>query len=358
MNELTVVKIGSSLLVDETGNFRYEIARTLLQHIKNEQDRGGQVVLVSSGAVALGRAIFKSQNLGTPSREVAASVGQAKLMSEYITIAKEIGIVVGEILLSRPHIVERNFFLRFQENITKFLDAKILPIVNENDTLVTDTDWSFGDNDTLSASLAISFSAKRYIILSHIEGLFTADPSKDPSAHLISEVQNVNQDLMKYCEETKSAVGRGGMISKMKAARLTTNTGIDTYIISGANPEALPKAFAGEKVGTHCLPRLQSRGIKNRDRWVLVARASTGSIEIDDGAVQALRNGKSLLAVGIINISGVFKVGGSVEVINSKKESVAFGLSDISSAELLETKFSEQKGVQVMHADNIITFDE
>lgn len=354
MKDLSIVKIGSSLVVDEQGMFREDILQTVLNNIQTEQQKGNHVILVSSGAVALGRTILRTQNITNASREIAAAVGQLHLMSLYEKLATRIHIPIGQILVSRPHLVERELFLKFQHTITDFYKKNILAIINENDVMVTDTTWGFGDNDTLSASLAISFDAKRLIILSHIDGLYTADPSTDPTATLISEVHDINQELMKYCAVTTSSVGRGGMISKMKAARLTTNIGIETYIINGANPDALTIAFQSGKVGTKCIARVPQNTLKNKKKWVLVARTSAASIEVDDGAANAIQNGKSLLAVGITQVYGEFKGGTSVEILNKQKEGIAFGIVDISSEELTANDFATQHGMQVMHADNIV----
>ncbi|OIO18880.1 MAG: glutamate 5-kinase [Candidatus Magasanikbacteria bacterium CG_4_9_14_0_2_um_filter_41_10] len=354
MKNITIIKIGSSLIVDDTGAFREQIIQIVLQNIQKEQQKGNQVLLVSSGAVAVGRSVLQKNNIPNESREIAAAVGQLYLMSLYKSIAETLDLTIAQILVSRPHLVERELFLKFQQTIAEFRDKNILPIINENDVMVTDTAWGFGDNDTLSASLAISFAAKRLIILSHIDGLYTADPSVDSTATLISEVHDINQELMKYCDVTTSSVGRGGMISKMKAARLATNIGTETYIINGTNPDALATAFESGNVGTRCVARIPQNALKNRKKWVLVARTSAASIEVDNGAANAIQNGKSLLAVGITQVYGQFKEGTSVEILNNQKEGIAFGVVDISSEELLSKSFSSQHGVQVMHADNIV----
>ena len=208
MKNITIIKIGSSLIVDDTGAFREQIIQIVLQNIQKEQQKGNQVLLVSSGAVAVGRSVLQKNNIPNESREIAAAVGQLYLMSLYKSIAETLDLTIAQILVSRPHLVERELFLKFQQTIAEFRDKNILPIINENDVMVTDTAWGFGDNDTLSASLAISFAAKRLIILSHIDGLYTADPSVDSTATLISEVHDINQELMKYCDVTTSSVGR------------------------------------------------------------------------------------------------------------------------------------------------------
>jgi glutamate 5-kinase len=349
-----IIKIGTQTLIDDTGKIRDELIAGLLVEIKKQLAQGKKILIVSSGAVATGRFIVSNKKLD---RNVAASVGQPELFSHFLDSARKLNIKVAEILLSRPHIVRRQQFLHLQEKIQAIFEiGNIVPIVNENDFLVSDTDWSFGDNDSLAATLAIALKADKLIILSHVEGLFTANPDKDEKAKLVSKVEDVNAELMKFCSSDISDAGRGGMISKLKSARLCTAVGIATQIINGQNSEQVGKALRNEESGTVFLPRNTKGGIRERDRWILSAKNSAASIEIDDGAEKALRAGKSLLAVGIKKIYGEFEIGEIVEIVNKKKEGVAFGLVDIGSKILSSRSFGVQKGVQVTHADNIMAF--
>lgn len=353
-NEFLIIKIGTQTLIDDVGKIRDELITDLLAEIKKQLLQGTKILIVSSGAVATGRFIVGDKKLD---RNVAASIGQPELFSHFLIGAKKLNMKVSEILLSRPHIVRRQQFLRLQEKIQAiFAIGNIVPIVNENDFLVSDTDWSFGDNDSLAATLAIALKADKLIILSHVEGLYTANPDKDKKAKLISKVEDVNAELMKFCSGDISDVGRGGMISKLKAARLCTAVGIVTQIINGQNNEQVGRALRNEEVGTIFLTRNTNSGIRERDRWILSAKSSAASIEIDEGAEKALRAGKSLLAVGIKKIYGEFEIGEIVEIVNKKKEGVAFGLVDIGSKVLSSRSFGVQKGVQVTHADNIMVF--
>ena len=351
-NDITIVKVGSNTIVDDSGNIRMEIVRDIVTSLQNIIKNGGRVVLVTSGAVRLGRVALGKDTPAT----VAASVGQTHLFAAYYQEAEKINLKLAEFLLTRPYIVTREYFLKLQETFNSLLDQGILPIVNENDALVVHTDWSLGDNDSLSAILAISLKAKRLIILSHIEGLFDADPSKDKNAKLIQVVEDVNNELLKQCSSEVSSGGRGGMLSKLKAARLVTAVGIETRIVSGLTEGNLAKALNNENIGTTFLPRKSNENISNRDRWLLAAKNSAGSIEIDDGAVTALKKGKSLLAVGVKNVSGQFNKKEIVEIVDTEHRGIAFGIVDYSSSEikeLLDTK--NIKDVQLMHTDNMIT---
>lgn len=351
-NSITVVKIGSNTVVNENGTVRAEVIHDIVTSLHKIMQSGERIVLVTSGAVRLGRV---SLGKNTPAT-VAASVGQTHLFDAYYQEAKKVKLKLAQFLLTRPYIVTREYFLNLQATFNSLLDQGILPIVNENDALVARTDWSFGDNDSLSAALAISLKAERLIILSHIEGLFNADPSKNKNAKLIQTVRDVNSELLKYCSSEASAGGRGGMLSKLKAARLVTAVGIKTYIVSGLALGNLSKALQNKEVGTVFLPRKSDSRISNRDRWLLAAKNSAGSIEIDSGAVTALKKGKSLLAVGVKNINGQFNKKEIVEIVDTKQQGVAFGIADYSSSEIEEMMRTKKlKDVQLMHTDNMIT---
>src|SRR3989344_1535697 len=350
--DITIVKVGSNTIVDEKGAVRTDIIRDIIVALQKIIRDGGRVVLVTSGAVRLGRI-----SLGqSASAAVAASIGQIHLFDAYYQEAKKAKQELAQFLLTRPYIVTRKYFLNLQSTFDTLLDQGILPIVNENDALVAHTEWSFGDNDSLAAALAISLKAERLVILSHIEGLFDNDPSKDSKAKLIQTVRDVNDELLKHCSSEVSSGGRGGMLSKLKAARLVTAVGIETQILSGLVQGNLAKALRGEEIGTVFLARKSNDNISNRDRWLLAAKNSAGSIEIDMGAVTALKNGKSLLAVGVKNVNGQFNKKEIVEIIDAERQGVAFGIVDYSSSEIkhmLDTK--NLKDVQLMHTDNMIT---
>lgn len=354
VEHLIVLKIGTHTLLDEeTGNIRREIVHSLFYAANEARKMGRHVLIVTSGAVGLGRRVLA---VSDSTRAMSASVGQAELIAVYIAVANEFSVRVGQILLSRPHFLERMHFLNLQRLIEQMCVAGVVPIINENDALVADTDWSFGDNDSLSATMAVSLGAKELILITHIDGLFTDDPRRDPWAKLITEADDVNRELMKYCSDTVSAHGRGGMLSKLKAARVCTNVGVATRIVNGLTDGALLGAIRGETVGTFCKPRIRTRSLSNRERWIIAVKSSAASIQVDDGAVAALRQRRSLLAVGVQKLFGSFAAGESVEVVDKSNEGVAFGIVDKDAEDLLAQPFRDQHSIQVMHADNIIVF--
>lgn len=351
-NNITIIKIGSNTVVNKDGTVRTEVIEDIIASLAEKVKNGGRVVLITSGAVRLGRVLLGKN---TPAA-VAASVGQTSLFDSYYQEAQKKKLRLAQFLLTRPYIVTREYFLNLQNTLNALLDQGILPVVNENDALVAHSEWSFGDNDSLAAALAISLKAERLVILSHIEGLFDADPNKDKNAKLIETVSDVNSELLKYCSAEASAGGRGGMLSKLKAARLVTAVGIQAYIASGLVKNNLAKILRGEKIGTIFLPRKSNGKISNRDRWLLAAKNSAGSIEIDQGAIAALKKGKSLLAVGVKNVNGEFNKKEIVEIVDIERQGVAFGIVDYSSLEIKEMLSTKKlKDIQLMHTDNMIT---
>ena len=353
MSEIVVLKIGTNTILTQSGEINEQVALSMFVSLKDEMKSGRRFMLVTSGAVAFGRHVLEDKKL---SRHVAGAVGQPYVLSAYEKVAREQNIKIAELLLSRPHITERSQFLQLQSTVDEMFDRGVLPIVNEHDALVTDTSWSFGDNDSLAAGLAIAFKAERLLLLTHIDGLFTGDPAKGVGVELIPEVKNVNTELMKYCSTESSADGRGGMVSKLKSARLCTNAGIEVQILNGLNSDAVTRALQGGNAGTRCLPRVLKKPISNRERWILAAKSSAATIQVDSGAAAALEKGKSLLAVGVKRIIGRFNKGEIVEINNNDEEGIAFGIADFNSLDLEDRSFKEQHNVQIMHADNIMVF--
>jgi len=351
MNNLIIIKIGSNIIVDDQGNVRNLVIEKILKTVKEKMDNGTKILLVTSGAVALGKKFFVNKELN---KKLSAGIGQMQLITAYYTAAQKLDLTVSELLLSRPHLIQRQHFLNLQKLLNDAFAQNVIPIINENDTLVYGTDWAFIDNDSLASSLAIALNADKLLILSHVDGLFTGDPDKDKDVKLISEVRDVNKELMKMCSDKISNNSRGGMVNKLKVIRLCSAVGIKSQIINGLKTELFAQALDNELVGTSFTARNISETVKNRERWILAARSSAASIEVDEGALQALKKGKSLLAVGIKKIYGSFATKELVEVINDEKEGIAIGLVDISSEQLEVRDFKLQKGVQVMHADNIM----
>lgn len=348
---MTIVKVGTRTLVGDDGSLRQEVLRDILQAFLNESAAGRRLMLVTSGAIRLGRVIAGDEALP---RAVAASIGQPALYVRYSEEARKLGVTVAEVILSRPYLVRREQFLNLQQTFRQLFDRGILPIVNENNAAVDGTDWSFGDNDGLAAALAVSLGAERLVIMTHLDGLFEEDPRQNPNARLIPEIGNLSDDFFKYCSSNASAEGQGGMLSKLQAARISTAAGTEVRILNGLQPGNLQAALTGGSVGTLCKALQTAKKISNRDRWILASKSSAGSIEVDKGAAEALRQGKSLLAVGARKTYGQFDAKEVIEIIDGASHGIAYGIVDLASRNIEEMLSSGNvRDRQLIHADNI-----
>lgn len=348
---LTIIKIGTNALIDADGRIRDELIDEALSVANSMLANGSAVLIVTSGAVRLGRNHTKGKEL---SKAVAASVGQPILFSGYEVQAKKLGIHLAHFLLTRASIVDRTQFLNFQKTCQELFDLGIVPIVNEDDAITAGTDWSFGDNDSLAAALAVSLAAKQLIIVSHVKGLFDKDPTKEKDAKLISEISNLNDTFLEYSSKSVSANSSGGMMSKLKAARICIAAGIAVSIISGLDKGTLTKACKGESAGTRFQIHERKNAIANRERWILAAKNSAGSIQVDKGAAEALTAGKSLLAVGVKKIYGVFEANEIIEILNDTSKGIAFGIVEASSKDI-EDMIAKNDTYQkrLIHANNL-----
>jgi glutamate 5-kinase len=354
MKQPTIIKIGSHVVVDcikgDQQNVQCSAIQQLLQVAQTIQQSGQPVVLVVSGAVGTGRLH------GTVERKQAlASRGQFLLTTAIAQFCPP-SLPLSLLLLSREDIVNRRRYLSLQETFSALFAAGIVPIVNENDATGMTGKTDFPDNDHLAAILAITTNAERLFLLTDVDGVYDNNP-KEPGAKLYTEIANVNLELLKAMGGTGSSLSRGGMLGKLKAARLATSAGISTHIINGYFPERITRVLAGESIGTHCKPRThESVELTNRDRWLMSAKGSEGTIQLDQGASAAVQKRKSLLAVGVHSVYGNFAKGDSVEIIDYNKETIAIGLVSQTSEELQTLLKQDAKpyGVEVVHADNLI----
>ena len=349
-NNITVLKVGTDTIINEQGLVRKNLLSAILKILKEEIKDGKRILLVTSGAVKLGRKILGDKI----SRSAASSLGQPMLFSAYKEEANKLNINIAELLLSRFNLVNQNQFKKLKSTLDELFSMDIVPIINENDVLVADTDWSFGDNDSLATTLAIMFGANLIVFATNVDGLFSGDPKTNKEKKIIEEVSNLSDDFLKLCSKISSENGRGGMFSKLKSARLCVAVGIETRIVNGLKSENIQKALKREKAGTVFYVTNKIGNLKDREKWMLSARNSYGSIEIDYGAVEALKKGGSLLAVGVRKIYGLFDKKDIIEVVDSKRHGVAFGIIDYSNKEIekmLKTRNTSDK--QLIHANNL-----
>ena len=327
-----VVKVGSALLVDAaTGRLNRAWLETLVADIVRLRRQGKEVVLVSSGAIALGR-----RHLGLPrgplrleESQAAAAVGQIRLAHAYKELLEAEGVPVAQVLLTLEDSEQRRRYLNARATLTTLLACGAVPVINENDTVAT-AEIRYGDNDRLAARVAQMVSADCVVLLSDIDGLYTADPNKDPAARFIPLVREITPDIEAMAGDSASEVGRGGMATKVIAARIAVAAGCHFCIAAGAPRHPVRRIEQG---GRCTWFRPAATPVAARKQWIAGTLRPTGELRIDDGALRALRSGKSLLPAGVTATSGRFERGDTVSVCTVDGREVARGIVAYGDAE-------------------------
>ncbi len=327
-----VVKVGSALVTNNGAGLDHTALDAWAQQIATLRADGRQIVLVSSGAIAAG-----IQRLGWEKRphemhklQAAAAVGQMGLAEAYEKAFSRHGLHTAQILLTHEDLADRTRYLNARSTLSTLLELGVVPIINENDTVVTD-EIKFGDNDTLGALVANLIEAEALIILTDQQGLYTADPRQDPDATLISEGRAEDRRYEAMAGGAGSGISRGGMITKIRAAQRAARSGAHTCIASGREPEPLLRLAAGEAVGT--LLYATSSPLQARKQWLADHLQLAGSVVLDDGAVAALRAGRSLLPVGVTEVHGDFERGAAVACLTDEGVEIGRGLINYSGSE-------------------------
>ena len=309
-----VVKLGSSIVADSQGEVRLDVVGTVCDEVAARHRAGDSVVLVTSGAIARGMRIMglRARPAAMAELQAASAVGQGPLYRAYDQLLAERGVPSAQVLLTFFDLSARTHYLNARHTLRKLLDWRVAPVINENDTTTTD-EISFGDNDFLAAQVAILLGADRLLLLTDTDGVHTADPARDDSAELIGEVSSFDQLEGVQIGFSASPLGSGGMRSKVVAAEMATAAGIPAVIARGTDRAAVRAALAGEPAGTRFHP--QEGRASSFKLWLRYAKPSRGSLTVDEGAAQALRDrGTSLLPVGIVEVAGRFDAGDAVEV--------------------------------------------
>ncbi len=353
--ETTVIKIGTSILRGNTKYVTGNIIDVFCKYIAEYINKGNKVIIVSSGSVGLGcgKLEIKERPIEVVALQAVAAVGQGYLMSLYESSMKKYGINVGQILLTRSELGNRRSYISASSTLKKLLDWNVVPIVNENDTISSE-ELKYGDNDTLSALVACAVSSKQLILLTDIESLYSSDPKIDKAAKPIFDIHNPT-DLNKFnnTSNIKSNWGTGGIKTKLQAAKIATERGIKVHLSDGRDPKNLEKILCGMRVGTVFHPSLSP--IKNRKSWLANALKPLGSITLDDGAKKAvLKNGASLLLVGIMKVEGEFDSNNSVKLLDTNSLEIGIGISSLSSLEIrksLNNRLLSKKSPVVIHRD-------
>jgi len=318
-----VVKVGSALLI-HNGQVNRSWLGTLVEDLLRLRARGQEVMLVSSGAIALGRRELNlpAGPLELPQSQAAAAVGQIALAHIYKELFAAAGVSVAQILLTLEDSEHRRRYLNARATLSELLRLGVLPVINENDTVAT-TEIRYGDNDRLAARVAQMTSADCLLLLSDVSGLYTADPNLDPAARLIPEVREISPEIEAMGGGSASAVGSGGMATKIAAAKIATTAGCAMAIAAGAPLHPVRRL----EEGAECSWFLPAQNPENaRKQWIAGSLRPSGAVTIDAGALQALRSGKSLLPAGVVAVSGRFARGDTVSVLDRGGSEIARGL--------------------------------
>ncbi len=345
-NQTVVVKFGTSMLTAGTKKLDKSLMIEIVRVLASLKKQGFNIVVVSSGAMAAGRDVLGHPDIPKTiaNRQMFAAVGQNFLMHTWQSLFEIYGIHIGQILLTRADLEDRERFLNAKDALHAILDMGIVPIINENDAVAT-SEIKVGDNDNLSARAAILADANLLILLTDQKGLYTADPRSNPNATLIREVEKITPEIKAIAGDSVSGLGTGGMSTKLQAAELATRSGIDVVIASGATPSIIADIVAGSFEGTTF--KAQCSPLEARKTWILAGTKPTHKIVVDAGAALALKEkGKSLLPKGIVEITGEF-VRGDVVVIESESgEQIARGLTRYNSSELQRIKRQNSEDIE------------
>ncbi|MEA2627406.1 MAG: glutamate 5-kinase [Candidatus Binatota bacterium] len=359
-----VVKIGSSLLSASSGLDRERI-RALVGEIEELSARGPEFVLVTSGAVAAGMARLRlaERPKTIPQKQAAAAVGQIDLMAFYEECFAARGRHVAQMLLTRDDLTNRRRYLNAKHTLMALLEASVVPIVNENDTVVVE-EIKLGDNDNLSAEVASLAEADWLIILSDVDGLHTADPNVDPAAPLVPLLSGDDPGPLRFAGGSAGKLGTGGMASKLEAARKASAAGVHTLIADGRRPDVLARAFDPmTEIGTLVVPHTDR--MASRKHWIAYTLRPQGTLELDVGAVAAVRvQGRSLLPSGVRAIDGTFGAGDCVRCTAPDGAEIARGLVSYSAAELRKIAGAHTRDIdrllgykisdEVIHRDDLV----
>ncbi|MDE0744417.1 MAG: glutamate 5-kinase [SAR202 cluster bacterium] len=366
-----IVKAGTNILTGGRDELDDSFIDNLVSQISDLSSSGREMLLVSSGAVAAGRGVMRnlSKSSVLPDRQVLAAVGQGRLMHLYEQAFATHGIPTAQALLSRRDVNDRLGYLNLRNTLLSLLNNGVVPVINENDVVAVEEleGEVFGDNDTLSALVANLIDADLLVILGSVGGMYTKDPNIFTDAELISVVEKIDDKLDEYAGPPSDLRGRGGMVTKIEAARLATASGVDVVIADGTTDSVVFRLSNGEKIGT--LFKTSVSKLESRKRWMLSGVSNKGNIKIDKGAVSALRASKtSLLPAGVLSCFGRFERGDIVYIKDEHENNIAAGISNYGSSDLLQIQslksdliervLGHYYGDEVIHRDNMVMLND
>lgn len=328
-----VVKVGTSTLTYNNGQLNLHRIEHIVRELSDLHNQGKEVILVTSGAIGVGanRMGFKKVPDTIPQKQALAAIGQGALLHLYEKLFAEYGKTVAQVLLTRDDLDDRLRYLNATNALLAMLDLEVIPIINENDTVVVE-EIKFGDNDTLSALVAGIVEADLLIILSDVDGLYNCDPRVNDDAVLVKEVAEITNDMLDNSRSKGSSFSSGGMYTKLKAARICMNSGVPMIIANSDIEDVIRKIVDGKDIGTMFIPKSR---INARKRWIAFGSIVHGKLMVDEGAKKALLDkGKSLLPSGVVQVEGDFERGNVVAVVNQQGMEIARGVVNYSSYEI------------------------
>ena len=334
-----VIKVGTSTITYANGKRNFSQIDRLAREISDLQNQGKEMILVTSGAVAVGvdRMGLPGKPKTIPGKQAAAAVGQGVLMHTYEKFFADYGQIVAQVLITKTEAIDRHRYTNTRNTFMELMRQRVIPIVNENDVVALD-ELKIGDNDNMSALVAGIVDADLVIILSDVDGLYTANPQTHPDAVIVPEVAEITPEIEASAGGVGSARGTGGMATKIQAAKAATSSGIHLVIASGTEKNAVTRVLQGEELGTLFVSR--ENRLQFRKRWLAFGAKIAGSIVVDDGCAKAIRKagGCSILPAGVFAVQGEFLPGSTVSVIDKDAHELARGLVHYSSAELEQIK--------------------
>jgi glutamate 5-kinase len=359
-----VVKVGTSTITHETGKMNLFRMEKLVRELAGLANEGKEIILVTSGAIAVGqdRMGLREKPKEIPAKQALAAVGQGILMHVYEKLFAEYGQIAAQVLLTKENSARHNQYMNCRNALLALLKMKTVPIINENDAIAVD-EIKIGDNDTLSATVATLVDADLLIILSDINGLYTANPQQDKNAKFIDEIGEVTPEVEKMAGGVGSKRGTGGMYTKLQAAKIAVNSGVNMVIASGSAEDVLREIVGGTLVGT--LFRAKDSHLKVRKSWLAFGKRIQGDIVVDQGCEKAmLEDGSSLLAAGIVSVDGEFREESTVRVLSLSQREIARGIVNYDAEALkkiIGRQTNEFSGIlhgkihdEVIHRDNMV----
>lgn len=358
-----VVKVGTSTITYPTGKMNLSRLESLVRELADLANQGREIVLVSSGAIAVGRdRMNRKKSASIPERQAMAAVGQGILMHVYETLFASYGQVAGQVLLTKENSARHNQYANSRNALIEMLALNIVPVINENDAVSVD-ELKIGDNDNLSATVASLIDADLLILLSDVDGVYTANPQTHPEAELLSEIDEITPEVEQMAGGVLSDVGTGGMHTKIEAAKIARSAGVHMVIASGDALGTIRSILEGKETGTF-FPAKEAH-LRVRKSWLAFGRHIDGDLMVDDGCAKAMQeNGSSLLPAGLLSVEGEFKEKSTVRVLDSSGREIARGITNYDSETLrriaghrsdeISMLLPAAQKKEVIHRDNMV----